>query len=330
MSKIKTQFSLLHKKRFLPLFLTQFLGAFNDNLFKSALVILITFQLAEQNGLNAQILITIVAGLFILPFFLFSATAGQIADKYEKSSLIRIVKLVEIVLMCLTAIAFYYLNLWILIILLFFMGAQSAFFGPLKYSILPQHIAEDELVAGNGLVSAGTYIAILSGTLFGGLFILNSFGRTLISAGVVSVAVLGYFASLFIPKAEALDSEIKIDWNIPRATWQIISYVRVIKPVFRSILGISWFWFLGAIFLAQFPTFAKDVLGGNEEVSTFFLMIFSIGVGFGSTLCNKILKGEISARLVVPSCLGLSASIFSLYIFPKHLILPFHMLLAFL
>ena len=313
--KIKTQFSLLSKRRFLPLFLTQFLGAFNDNLFKSALVILITFRLAEQNGMNAQILITVVAGLFILPFFLFSATAGQLADKYEKSFLIRIVKFVEIVLMGMTAVAFQYLNLFALVILLFFMGAQSAFFGPLKYSILPQHLEEDELVAGNGLVSAGTYIAILTGTLFGGLLILNYFGRVIISTGVVSVAVLGFITSLFIPKAPPPDPEVKIDWNIPKATWEIISYVKVIKPVFRSILGISWFWFLGAVFLAQFPTFAKDILGGNEQVSTLFLIVFSVGVGFGSTICNRILKGRISTKLVAPACIGLSLSTFLLYTF---------------
>jgi MFS family permease len=315
--KIKTQFSLLSKRRFLPLFLTQFLGAFNDNLFKSALVILITFRLAEQNGMNAQILITVVAGLFILPFFLFSATAGQLADKYEKSFLIRIVKFVEIILMCMTAVAFQYLNLFALVILLFFMGAQSAFFGPLKYSILPQHLEEDELVAGNGLVSAGTYIAILTGTLFGGLLILNYFGRVIISTGVVSVAVLGFITSLFIPKAPPPDPEVKIDWNIPKATWEIISYVKVIKPVFRSILGISWFWFLGAVFLAQFPTFAKDILGGNEQVSTLFLIVFSVGVGFGSTICNRILKGRISTKLVAPACVGLSLSTFLLYTFSR-------------
>ena len=265
--------------------------------------------------MNAQILITVVAGLFILPFFLFSATAGQLADKYEKSFLIRIVKFVEIILMCMTAVAFQYLNLFALVILLFFMGAQSAFFGPLKYSILPQHLEEDELVAGNGLVSAGTYIAILTGTLFGGLLILHSFGRVIISTGVVSVAVLGFITSLFIPKALPPDPEVKIDWNIPKATWEIISYVKVIKPVFRSILGISWFWFLGAVFLAQFPTFAKDVLGGNEQVSTLFLIVFSVGVGFGSTICNRILKGRISMKLVAPACVGLSLSTLLLYTF---------------
>ncbi len=295
------------------MFLTQFFGAFNDNLFKNALVILITFRLAEAYGLNAQILITVVAGLFILPFFLFSATAGQLADKYEKSFLIRIIKFVEIVLMVMTAAAFHFMNLWALIILLFFMGAQSTFFGPLKFSILPQHLKEDELVAGNGLVSAGTYISILSGTLCGGLLILHELGRQYISAGVVGVAVLGFITSLFIPKAEASVPEMKIDWNIPRATWSILAYVMPNKPVFNSIIGISWFWFLGSVFLAQFPTFTKDVLGGNEEVSTLFLVIFSVGVGLGSTLCNRLLRGRVSGKLVPFGGVGMTIAIFALY-----------------
>ncbi|MDO5562710.1 MAG: MFS transporter [Synergistaceae bacterium] len=276
---------------------------------------LITFRLAEEHGLNAQILITVVAGLFILPFFLFSSTAGQIADKYEKSFLIRVIKFVEIVLMVLTAVAFHYVNLWGLVVLLFFMGAQSTFFGPLKFSILPQHLKDDELVAGNGLVSAGTYIAILSGTLCGGLFILSAHGREYISAGVVGVSVLGYAASMYIPKAEAPAPDMKIDWNAFRSTWGILSYVMPNKPVFGSVLGISWFWFLGAVFLAQFPTFSKDILGGNEQVSTLFLVIFSVGVGFGSTLCNRLLHGRVSGRLVPLACIGISASTVLLYIF---------------
>jgi MFS family permease len=295
------------------LFLTQFFGAFNDNLFKNALVILITFRLADEYGLNAQILITVVAGLFILPFFLFSATAGQLADKYEKSFLIRIIKFVEIVLMVMTAAAFHFMNLWALIILLFFMGAQSAFFGPLKFSILPQHLREDELIAGNGLVSAGTYVAILSGTLCGGLLILHELGRVYISAGVVLVACLGFAASIFIPKAEAPVPEMKIDWNIPRATWRILAYVKPNKPVFRSIIGISWFWLLGSVFLSQFPTFTKNVLGGNEEVSTLFLVVFSIGVGLGSTFCNRLLDGKVSGRLIPFGGIGMTAGTFLLY-----------------
>jgi MFS family permease len=295
--------------------LTQFLGAFNDNLFKSALVILITFNLAEEYGLNAQVLITLVAGIFILPFFLFSATAGQISDKYEKSFLIKIVKLVEIILMILTGIAFQGTHLYLLIFLLFMMGAQSTFFGPLKYSILPQHLEESELVAGNGLVNAGTYIAILTGTIFGGLLILGESGRAVISAGIICVAVAGFISSFFIPKAEAPAPDMKVDWNIPRATKRMISFVMPERAVFNALLGKSWFWLLGSVFLAQFPTFAKDALGGNEQVSTFFMVVFSVGVGVGSTLCNKLLKGAVSARLIPYGGVGISLSAALLYIF---------------
>lgn len=311
---VNNQFRLLATKRFLPLFLTQFLGAFNDNLFKNALVILITFRLADAYGVNGQILITVVAGLFILPFFLFSATAGQIADKYEKSFLIHIIKFVEIILMMLTAVAFHYSAMWLLIALLFFMGAQSTFFGPLKFSILPQLLSEDELVAGNGLVSAGTYVAILTGTISGGLFILDEKGVIFISAGIIGVAVAGYIASLFIPKAQPHDTSVKIDCNVPRATWKLISYVRSNKTVFYSILGISWFWLYGAVFLAQFPTFTKDILGGNEEISTLFLVVFSVGVGAGSTLCNRLLRGKVSGRLIPYSAAAISISTVLLYL----------------
>lgn len=266
-------------------------------------------------NVNAQIMVTAVAGLFILPFFLFSSLAGQIADKYEKSYLIRIIKFVEIVLMALTAAAFCTMSLWWLVILLFFMGAQSTFFGPLKYSILPQHLKNEELVAGNGLVSAGTFVSILLGTLCGGLFILYPLGRVYISAGVVCVAVFGFISSLFIPKAEAPSPEMKIDWNLARATWRILSDTYRNRPVFRSITGISWFWFIGAVFLAQFATYSKDVLGGNEQVSTLFLVLFAVGVGFGSTLCNKLLSGQVSARLVPLGCIGMSASTGMLWLF---------------
>lgn len=295
--------------------MTQFCGAFNDNLFKNALVILSAFRLADRYGLNAMVLITVIAGLFILPFFLFSATAGQLADKYEKSFLIRLTKITEIILMLLTAWAFETENLWALIALLFFMGAQSAFFGPLKYSILPQHLRRDELVAGNGLVNAGTYLAILLGTLCGGLLVLARPGRIFIAVGVVAVAAAGYIASLFIPKAPAPSPGLKIDFNIPRAAFDMFSFVFPYKTVFRSALGIAWFWLVGSVVLAQFATLAKDVLGGNQEVSTLFMILFSLGVGLGSTLCHKLLRGEITARLVPVGCIGMSAAIALLYIF---------------
>lgn len=297
----------------MPLFLTQFLGAFNDNLFKSALVTLITFDLAAKYGLNAPVLITVVAGLFILPFFLFSSLAGQISDKYEKSRLIRIIKLVEIILMVLTAAAFHYVQLWWLIALLFLMGAQSTFFGPLKYSVLPQLLREDELVAGNGLVNAGTNVAILTGTLCGGLFIMSPLGRYYISAGIVGVAAAGYIASRFIPVLPASSPELKIDRNLFRSTWQLITYPVPNRPVFMSIIGISWFWFLGSVFLAQFPSFAKDIVGGDEQVSTLFLVVFTVGIGFGATFCNKLLGGRVSGKYVPGSLIAISVFIVMLY-----------------
>ena len=297
----------------MPLFLTQFLGAFNDNLFKSALVTLITFDLAAKYGLNAPVLITVVAGLFILPFFLFSSLAGQISDKYEKSQLIRIIKLVEIILMVLTAAAFHYVQLWWLIALLFLMGAQSTFFGPLKYGVLPQLLREDELVAGNGLVNAGTNVAILTGTLCGGLFIMSPLGRYYISAGIVGVAAGGYIASRFIPVLPASSPELKIDRNLFRSTWQLITYPVPNRPVFMSIIGISWFWFLGSVFLAQFPSFAKDIVGGDEQVSTLFLVVFTVGIGFGATFCNKLLGGRVSGKYVPGSLIAISVFIVMLY-----------------
>ena len=298
----------------MPLFLTQFLGAFNDNLFKSALVTLITFDLAAKYGLNAPVLITVVAGLFILPFFLFSSLAGQISDKNEKSRLIRIIKLVEIILMVLTAAAFHYVQLWWLIALLFLMGAQSTFFGPLKYSVLPQLLREDELVAGNGLVNAGTNVAILTGTLCGGLFIMSPLGRYYISAGIVGVAAAGYIASRFIPVLPASSPELKIDRNLFRSTWQLITYPVPNRPVFMSIIGISWFWFLGSVFLAQFPSFAKDIVGGDEQVSTLFLVVFTVGIGFGATFCNKLLGGRVSGKYVPGSLIAISVFIVMLYL----------------
>ena len=297
----------------MPLFLTQFLGAFNDNLFKSALVTLITFDLAAKYGLNAPVLITVVAGLFILPFFLFSSLAGQISDKYEKSRLIRIIKLVEIILMLLTAAAFHYVQMWWLIALLFLMGAQSTFFGPLKYSVLPQLLREDELVAGNGLVNAGTNVAILTGTLCGGLFIMSPLGRYYISAGIVGVAAAGSLASRFIPVLPASSPELKIDRNLFRSTWQLITYPVPNRPVFMSIIGISWFWFLGSVFLAQFPSFAKDIVGGDEQVSTLFLVVFTVGIGFGATFCNKLLGGRVSGKYVPASLIAISVFIVMLY-----------------
>ena len=215
--------------------------------------------------------------------------------------------------MVLTAAAFHYVQLWWLIALLFLMGAQSTFFGPLKYSVLPQLLREDELVAGNGLVNAGTNVAILTGTLCGGLFIMSPLGRYYISAGIVGVAAAGYIASRFIPVLPASSPELKIDRNLFRSTWQLITYPVPNRPVFMSIIGISWFWFLGSVFLAQFPSFAKDIVGGDEQVSTLFLVVFTVGIGFGATFCNKLLGGRVSGKYVPASLVAISVFIVMLY-----------------
>ena len=274
---------------------------------------LITYRLAALYNVNAQMLITAVAGLFILPFFLFSSLAGQICDKYEKAFLIRIIKFVEILLMCLTAAAFEYMELWWLVFLLFCMGTQSTFFGPLKYSILPQLLVSDELIAGNGLVNAGTNVAILTGTLCGGLLIMSPLGRVYISIGIIGVAAAGYLASRYIPKAPAAAPDLSVDPNLFRSTWQMLVYPVSNKPVLTAILGISWFWFIGSVFLAQFPSYAKDVIGGDEQVSTLFLIIFSIGVGLGATCCNKLLKGRVSGKYLPHSLAAMSVFIVCLY-----------------
>lgn len=307
------QIHLLKTRLFLPLFFTQFLGAFNDNAFKNALVILITYLLAEKSDMNPQILVTLAAGIFILPYFLLSATAGQLADKYERSMLIRRVKLAEIVLMAAAAVAFASQAVELLMVLLFLMGTHSTFFGPLKYSILPQHLGENLLVAGNAMVSAGTFLAILLGTITGGLLILAKNGTALVSALVVTVAVLGWLASLRIPIAPAPSPNLKISWNIPRETWRIITFAREEEDVFLSILGISWFWLVGATFLAQFPNFAKATLSADETVVTFFLTLFSVGIAIGSLLSSRLLKGRISGIYAPAGAWGMA--VFSLLLY---------------
>ena len=305
---------ILHSRRFLPLFVTQFLGAFNDNLFKNALVILILYRIAGASGLDGQLLVTLAAGIFILPFFVFSATAGQIADKYDKARVMRIVKATEIAVMSLAALGFAWGQPYFLMTVLFLMGLQSTFFGPLKYGILPQHLGEDELVGGNALIEAATFLAILLGTLAGGLLILEDGGADVVSVTVIAVALAGWAVSLLIPRAPAAAPDLRVSWNVFTETAAILRHAAQRRDVFLSILGISWFWLVGATFLSQFPAFAKDLLGGNEQVVTLFLTVFSVGIGVGSMLCDRLLKGEISARSVPFGALGMAAFSIDLYL----------------
>ncbi len=329
----QSQTHLLKVRRFLPLFITQFLGAMNDNLFKNALVILILFRTADAS--EGQILVTVAAGIFILPFFLFSANAGQLADKLEKSRMIRLIKFAEILIMCLATSAllldpaYFQLKTYMLMAVLFLMGTQSAFFGPLKYSILPDHLDEDELIGGNALINAATFLAILIGTIAGGLLILREAlgevtqigpflialdGKGIVSLGILSLAMAGFVASFWIPRAGPADPGLKLQPNMLVETGRVVAHAREHRGVFLAILGISWFWLVGATFLAQIPAFVKDTLGANEEVVTLFLTIFSVGIGLGALLCNRLLKGAVSAKYVPLGALGISLAIFVLYV----------------
>ncbi len=284
---------LLGRRRFLPLFATQFLGAFNDNLFKNALAILVAYRLAEAQGLDGRLLVTLAGGVFILPFFLFSATAGHLADRYDKARLIRLVKAAEIGVMSLGAVALWIGDAWLLLGVLFLMGAQSAFFGPLKYGILPDHLAPDELIAGNGLIEMGTFLAILTGTMAGALLILAPGGIPLVSSLIVGLAVLGWLTGRAVPPAPAAEPGLRISWNLAAATWRVLRALMTEPPVALAVLGISWFWLLGATFLVQFPNYAKDHLNADESVVTLFLTLFSVGIGVGSLLCNRLLGGRV-------------------------------------
>lgn len=317
---LANQFNLLNTRRFLPLFITQFLGAFNDNVFKNALVIFITYTFANQFKLNPEIIITLAAGIFILPFFLFSATAGQLADKYEKSRLIRYTKMAEIVLMFLAGIGLYTENVTFLMIILFLIGTQATFFGPMKYSILPDHLQTEELIAGNGLLEAGTYLAILLGTMVGGVLAIFHVGPLLVFIMIVITAIAGFVASKRIPAAEAAVPHLAINYNIARETLSIVRYTLRDKKLSLAIMGISWFWLIGATYLSQFPTYTKNILGAQSSVVTVFLTAFTLGIGVGSLLCNRLLKGKIHATFVPLAALGMTVFSIDLVMASQHII----------
>ena len=309
-----SQITLVHDRRFWPLFWTQFLGAFNDNFFKNALVILITYRALSVAAMAPEQVVALCAGLFILPFFLFSATAGQLADRFPKSTLIPWIKFLEIVVMALAAVGFLTGSLPFLLAVLFLMGFQSTLFGPIKYGILPQLLKEDELVGGNALVETGTFLAILLGTIGGGLLIaLEGIGPWVVSAGIIGFAVLGFMASLFIKKVPAEAPRLKVRLNPITPTWEIFKFTRQTQSVYRSILGVAWFWFVGASLLALFPNYCKDILHGDEHVITFFLALFSIGIGVGSMLCERLSQHRLELGLVPFGSIGMTAFLFDLF-----------------
>jgi 1-acyl-sn-glycerol-3-phosphate acyltransferase len=306
-----SQFQLLSQKRFAPFFWTQFLGAMNDNVFKVSLTGLITYQAWSAGGMSPAVLVNVIAALFILPFVLFSATSGQLADKLEKSSLMRFVKLLEIGFMVCAAIGFIVKNVPLLLLTVFLMGLHSTLFGPVKYSYLPQHLKSEELTGGNGLVESGTFIAILVGTIAAGF--LASVAPMWSAAAVMVVAVAGYLVSRGIPDSPAADPNLKVNWNPFTETWSNLKLAHGNIVVFRSLLGISWLWFFGATFLTQFAPFAKEVLKGDASVFTALLTIFSIGIAVGSLLCEKLSEGKVEIGLVPLGSIGMSVFALDLY-----------------
>ena len=305
---------LLASRRFLPLFVTQFLGALNDNLFKSAMVILIVYRLADAAGLNAGILATAANGIFILPFFLFSAPAGRLADRLEKTRLIAVIKACEIGFMVLGAAGLFLGNIALLYAVLFLMGTHSAFFGPIKYAILPAHLARHELLGGNALVEAGTFVAILLGTIVGGILVLGAHGVPLMAACLIAVALAGYAACRFIPSAPPPAPDLPLALNVARDSWNMVGRLAARRDLLGPVLGLSWFWLVGATFQAQMPALTRSVIGGDEQVVTACFAAFSIGIGLGSLLCSRLLRGEIRLSIVRWGALGIALFTIDLYL----------------
>ena len=300
------QFQLLNEQRFRPFFFTQFLGAFNDNVFKTALITLVAFHASSLSSINGATLATLLPALFILPFFLFSATAGQIADKYEKSQIVRLVKVFEIAIMLFASAGFFLHNIWLLGAALFMMGMHSTLFGPVKYAYLPQHLQQNELVGGNGMVEMGSFIAILLGQILGTWLATLTQHEFFTSFSILLIAVLGYCTSRGVPHTVAAEPSIKINWNPITETVKNVKLIWPQQPVWVAIVAISWFWFYGATLLAQFPNLAKNVLYGNESVFILLLSVFSIGIGIGSLLCEKLSKGRLELGLVMFGAVGLT------------------------
>jgi 1-acyl-sn-glycerol-3-phosphate acyltransferase len=307
------QFALLGQRRFAPFFWTQFLGAGNDNLFKFAFTVMVTYQLQVSWLPPAQAGLAIGA-LFILPFLLFSATSGQLTDKYDKTAVIRFVKNLEIGIMLLAALGFMTRNVPVLLACVFLMGLHSTLFGPVKFAYLPQHLNERELTGGNGMVEMGTFVSILLGNVVGGLLIaIPGVGAQYVAIGCVAAAVLGRITAGYVPATPATDPNLKINWNPITETWRNLKLAHGNIVVFRSLLGISWMWFFGAVFLSNFPVFAKDVLHGNEHVASLLLVVFSIGIGTGSLLCEVLSKRHVEIGLVPAGAIGMSVFAIDLY-----------------
>ena len=301
------QFDLLRQRRFAPFFWTQFLGAANDNVYKNALVIFVAFHAGSMTAMDPDTLVNLAGAVFIAPFMLLSATGGQLADKFEKSRLIRAIKLLEIAIMLVGFAGFWLRDLVLLFAALALLGVHSTLFGPVKYAILPQKLAPEELVGGNGLVEMGTFVAILLGTIAGGLAVgIEPHGPLYAGALAIAIAIAGWWTSRAIPATPAVDPALAFGWNPFAETWRNLRFASRNRVVWLSMMGISWFWFYGAVFLAQFAGYSRDHLGGNETVVTVLLALFSVGIGAGSLLCERMSRRRVELGLVPFGSIGLT------------------------
>ncbi|WP_105533808.1 MFS transporter [Solimicrobium silvestre] len=313
--KPKNQFVLLLQRRFAPFFWTQFLGALNDNVFKTALLTILTFDALNWTTMDVGVLNNLIPGLFILPFLLFSASAGQIADKVEKGKLARAVKLLEIFIMSVAALGWFSHQLWLLIVAVAGMGLHSTLFGPVKYAYLPQHLKNDELVGGNGIIEMGTFVGILLGEIIGAVLVVHKpWGIHLVALGTIGIAILGCAVSWKIPRSPAPAPNLVMNWNPFTETVRNIRFSSRNRTVFLSLLGNSWFWFYGAIVLAQFPQYAKEYLHGDHSVFVLLLAVFSVGIGAGSLLCERLSGHKVEIGLVPFGAIGLSLFGIDLYL----------------
>lgn len=294
------------EKRFLPFLLTQAFGAFNDNFFRNALVLLITFSFVEQLGSFSGSMVALSAAIFVIPFFLFSATAGRMADRFDKARLIRWLKCSEFLIMLMAALGFWLMNLWLLLGVLFFMGAQSALFGPVKYAIMPQLVSRDHLMSANAWVEASTFIVILAGTIISSLLMLTEHGRVLVSLGCVGIAAMGYGTSYFIPALPARSDRVRIRLNILHDTFATLWFGLKQKNMRYPMLGIGWFWGLGTVFVSQIPFYVGSYFTTNSDLVTWFLAAFTIGIATGAFGCAAILRGHITDKTVLPGALGMT------------------------
>lgn len=307
------QFTLLGQRRFAPFFWTQFGGAGNDNLFKFAFTVMVTYRAAGASALSAGLMVNLIAALYILPFVLFSATAGQLADKFDKAALMRGVKTLEIGIMALALWGFVTANLPALLACAFGMGLHSTVFGPAKYAYLPQHLDRTELTGGNGMTEMGTFVAILLGNLAGGLLMTFAQGPLLAGLSCVAVALLGWTSARFIPPTAPVEPQLRINWNPFTETARNLKLAASDRTVLQALLAISWMWFYGVAFLTQFPVFAKDVLGGNEAVASLLLAVFSVGIALGSVACEWLARGRVEIGLVPLGAIGMTAFGVDLY-----------------